>query len=78
MNQCKCGSYAINPRHHGREPGVDLHLCDVCYWRSRADRYREALEVVSQCEIIPPMMTEQARQIMRLQGIAKKALEARP
>ena len=34
---CKrCGSYAINPSHHGRD-GSDSHLCDVCYWRKRAE-----------------------------------------
>jgi len=34
---CKtCYSYAINPHTHGREAGVDLDLCDVCYWRKRA------------------------------------------
>lgn len=39
--QCKeCGSYAINPHCHGREPGVDLDLCDVCYWRARASAPR--------------------------------------
>ena len=38
MPQCKtCGSYAINPHCHGREAGVDLDLCDVCYWRKRAE-----------------------------------------
>lgn len=37
MKSCKdCGSWAINPREHGREPGVDFDLCDVCYWRHRA------------------------------------------
>ena len=36
MDKCKrCGSYAVNPNHHGREPGVDLDLCEVCYWRKR-------------------------------------------
>lgn len=36
---CKrCGSYAINPHHHGRDETVDLDLCDVCYWRKRAER----------------------------------------
>jgi len=38
--QCKipgCGSHAINPHSYGREPGVDLDLCDVCYWRTRAE-----------------------------------------
>ena len=40
MNLCKeCGSYAINPSHHGREPKVDLDLCDVCYWRKRATEW---------------------------------------
>ena len=32
-----CGSYAVNPEHHGRTYGVDLDLCDVCYWRKRAE-----------------------------------------
>jgi hypothetical protein len=35
MKSCSCGSMAINPHCHGREPGVDLDLCDVCYWRAR-------------------------------------------
>jgi hypothetical protein len=38
MDRCRCGSYAINPRDHGREPNKDLHLCDVCYWRTRHDK----------------------------------------
>lgn len=38
MKSCKCGSYAINENKHGREEGVDLDLCDVCYWRERAAR----------------------------------------
>lgn len=34
---CKrCGSYAINHHCHGRD-GSDDDLCDVCYWRSRAE-----------------------------------------
>ena len=40
MRECKeCGSQAINPRSDGREPDVDLDLCDVCYWRKRAETY---------------------------------------
>jgi len=35
MQQCKCGSFAINHNHHGRD-GSDPDLCDVCYWRKRA------------------------------------------
>ena len=45
MNRCTCGSYAINPDHHGRQ-GDHLDLCDVCYWRARHDALaaeREAL-----------------------------------
>ena len=38
MTQCKkCGSHAVNPKSHGREDDVDLDLCDVCYWRKRAE-----------------------------------------
>lgn len=31
-----CRSGAINPGHHGRDESTDLDLCDVCYWRKRA------------------------------------------
>ena len=34
---CKCGSYAINHHCHGRD-GSDGDLCDVCYWRKRAEQ----------------------------------------
>ena len=46
-NQCACGSYAINPHEHGREDGVDLDLCDVCYWRKRAGILKDALHTAS-------------------------------
>lgn len=37
MHSCKrCGSYAINQNEHGRD-GTDPDLCDVCYWRKRAE-----------------------------------------
>lgn len=35
-NCIECGSYAINHHCHGRD-GSDGELCDVCYWRKRAD-----------------------------------------
>lgn len=36
-DRCRiCHSYAINPHLHGRDPAADLDLCDVCYWRERA------------------------------------------
>ena len=42
-NKCKrCGSYAINPRHHGRDD-TDLDLCDVCFWRKRAEDWKRLL-----------------------------------
>ena len=52
MKQCEypgCYSYAVNQTSHGREAGVDTHLCDVCYWRTRAelakaDGYREGVK----------------------------------
>ena len=42
--KCSCGSMAINPHCHGREPGVDLGLCDVCYWRARCCEWKEDAE----------------------------------
>ena len=39
MSKCEnCGSYAINHHAHGRD-GSDGHLCDVCYWRRRAEQH---------------------------------------
>lgn len=32
-----CGSYAINPGQSWRDKTSDLNLCDVCYWRKRAE-----------------------------------------
>jgi hypothetical protein len=38
MNSCtRCGSFAINPHCYDRIKGADLGLCDVCYWRKRAE-----------------------------------------
>lgn len=36
MKRCKCGSYAINQLLHGHDDS-DGDLCDVCYWRKRAE-----------------------------------------
>jgi hypothetical protein len=44
--QCnRCRSYAINHSQHGRD-GSDADLCDVCYWRKRAELMRAVLEAV--------------------------------
>ena len=46
MSVCRaCGSYAINHGHHGRD-GSDGHLCDVCYWRARAEEAWTALRAI--------------------------------
>ena len=39
MKAClQCGSYAINYHLHGRDwDSEDADLCDVCYWRKRAE-----------------------------------------
>lgn len=39
MNACsRCRSYAINYHLHGRDwDSTDADLCDVCYWRKRAE-----------------------------------------
>ena len=39
--RCKrCQSHAINPGMQGRDETSDLDLCDVCYWRVRAESAR--------------------------------------
>ena len=48
MRQCECGSYAINHNCHGRD-GSDDHLCDVCYWRKRADISGVSIYIVERC-----------------------------
>lgn len=47
MTTCRvCRSHAINPHLHGRTEAVDLDLCDVCYWRSRAEAQAEELKAL--------------------------------
>lgn len=44
MSSCtRCGSFAINPHCHDRVKGADLDLCDVCYWRKRAEELRAVM-----------------------------------
>lgn len=48
--KCKrCFSYAINPHMNGRDK-TDLDLCDVCYWRKRAELVPAMLGVVESAE----------------------------
>lgn len=47
MSACtRCGSFAINPGRHGRDDS-DLDLCDVCFWRRRAERRLTILRDIS-------------------------------
>lgn len=47
-DKCRCcGSMAINPHCHDRRNDVDLDLCDVCYWRVRAEAMRHELQRLS-------------------------------
>lgn len=59
MSKCKnCDSYAINPNADGRD-NTDLDLCDVCYWRKRAEIYKEfCIELTGFCEPIIPYTPE--------------------
>lgn len=44
MRKCKkCGSHAINPGKRGRD-NTDLDLCDVCYWKKRAEDIKALYE----------------------------------
>lgn len=62
MTKCEsCGSYAINHHAHGRD-GSDGHLCDVCYWRMRAEQ-PVALE---------PLTREQIREVFLAHGFTIK------
>ena len=46
MKKCSCcGSYAVNPGRSGRDESSDLDLCDVCYWRKRADNTGKGQEI---------------------------------
>jgi hypothetical protein len=48
MDRCKCGSYAINPRLHGRNPNTDLDLCDVCYFKKRLEEAEQRIADVEE------------------------------
>lgn len=43
MSCIRCGSSAINHHSRGRD-GSDGDLCDVCYWRKRAESNKEDAE----------------------------------
>jgi hypothetical protein len=46
MGKCKrCYSYAINHHCHGRD-GSEPELCDVCFWRNRAELATATLKTI--------------------------------
>lgn len=50
MSACKnCGSYAINNHLHGRD-GSKRDLCDVCFWRDKADS--QGLVLATLCDMV--------------------------
>ena len=66
MDKCiMCGSYAINHRLHGRD-GSDSDLCDVCYWRKRAD---DATEIMLNTVQTIDEVTEQEKRKARYEAI---------
>lgn len=48
---------------------------EITRLRAEVERLRIPLHTISSLSIIPPFMTEQARQLMLVQGIAKQALK---
>ena len=69
---CKqCRSFAINHRLHGRD-GSDPDLCDVCYWRKRAERKpltEERIKTIAQNQTAAWTLTTFARAIEAAHGI---------
>ena len=58
----RCRSYAINPRAHGRD-GSDPDLCDVCYWRKRAEAAQAVMQqALAALETGRDALAEQAAQ----------------
>ena len=72
MKSCiLCKSYAINPSQHGRD-GTDNDLCDVCYWRKRAEVSQEFLKLIADQE--PTRHADTDDEWVHWREIAKRAL----
>ncbi len=61
----KCGSYAINVNHHGRKPNTDTDLCDVCYWRKRAEGEKGEAKNSELCLLSKPLTVGIIKQIAK-------------
>ena len=72
MNQCKCGSYAINHNAHGRD-GSDPDLCDVCYWRKKYDHNAQLLEQINNAKT--SQYLSDADMLTDIKKIASRAIE---
>lgn len=74
MNCCiRCRSYAINPTQHGRD-GTDNELCDVCYWRYRAEVSQGFLQRIADQEPIRHADADAPRKWVHWREIARRAL----
>jgi hypothetical protein len=47
MKCAQCQSCAINPHLHGRDD-TRLDLCDVCWWRNRAEAAQSRLAILGE------------------------------
>jgi hypothetical protein len=72
MKCIKCSSYAVNHHCHGRD-GTDPDLCDVCFWRKRANRKpltdEELAEIAMQSGAYDEQLLAFARAIEAAHGI---------
>lgn len=59
-----CGSFAINDHQHGRIKGIDLDLCDVCYWRTRAELLGKVLTLSNAHAQYLKMLLDEAAELM--------------
>ncbi len=57
MNCKRCHSYAINMTQHGRDGKSDPDLCDVCYWRHRAEDAEATLREIMALTVQKPQTT---------------------
>lgn len=79
MPRCDCGSYAVNHHCHGRD-GSDNNLCDVCYWRSRANDLAKHLSMA--INIIkseyPEEQWDEFYNVSQMQAALDRAKEKQP
>jgi hypothetical protein len=58
MKCTRCSSYAINPHCHDRDD-TRLDLCDVCWWRDKAEKAQARLAILGEAGDALARFTEQ-------------------